>query len=117
MDTVENGNIIRAIGIKTVGLRGTCHNIEVRMNKEKSVITLADGSKISGTLNTDGIQVRTYSDRVCISVPNCDNVNLIMWVTSEDVSGQSMLRFQISRGYNLAPTSHGLIGSYYYCIV
>ena len=110
MDIVEDGNVIRALGIKAVGIGGTCHNIEIRMNDNNPVVTLVDDSEISGIFESDGIRVRTYTDQVHISVPNCGVVNLIMWARREDVNGQSMLRFQVSRGYNLAPTSHGLIG-------
>lgn len=111
MDVPENGNVISAIGIRAVGFSGICHNIEVRRNGDNPVITLVDDTDISGGLfERNGIRVRVFSSRVRVSVPNCDLIDLIMWVTKEDVNGQTMLRFQISRGYNLAPTSHGLIG-------
>lgn len=113
MDVAENGNIIRAVGIRAVGSDRNCHNIEVRMvpsDGDNSVTSFIDGTEISGILERDGIRLRAYSDRVRISVPNCEFIDLIMWVITEEENGQDMLRLQISRGYNLAPTSHGLIG-------
>ena len=112
-EAMDGGNFIRALGIKAVSLGGTCHNIEVRLNVDGPLITLVDDTEISGIFETNGIQVRTFAEQARISVPNCGVVNLIMWVRREAVSGQSMLRLQVSRGYNLAPTSHGLIGRTY----
>ena len=109
MDTPENGNIMKAIGIRAVGTGGACHNVGVRMDKT-IVTTTLDGSVVSGRFEMDGVKVRTYSDRVRVSVPNCELVDLIMWVVREVTETQAMLRFQVSRGYNLSPTSHGLIG-------
>lgn len=116
MDIAENGNIIRAIGIKAVDFQGNCKNIEVRMaptDGENPVIAFVDDIRISGSFKQNGIKLRTYSDRVRISVPNCEYIDLVMWITREQVNRQGMLRLQISRGYNLAPTSHGLIGTVY----
>ena len=111
MDVAENGNFISTIGIKAVGTGGRCHNIEVRSSGDNPVITLVDDTEISGGVyERNGVRVRVFTSRVRVSVPNCDLVDLIMWVTKENIDGQVMLRFQISRGYNLAPTSHGLIG-------
>ena len=108
MEIPENGNIMRAIGIRAVGFGGSCHNIEVRINN--TLKTTVDGSIISGVFESNGVRVRTYQDRVRVSVPNCDLVDLILWLTRDVTNGQAMLHFQVSRGYNLSPTSHGLIG-------
>ena len=51
-----------------------------------------------------------HGRRVRISVPNCENVQLVMWIVCEEVRGEGMLRFIITRGVNLRPTSHGLLG-------
>ena len=57
-----------------------------------------------------GISARKRKlNRVRISIPNCDNVNLVMWVTCE--RDPDMIRFQIARGLSLLPTSHGLLGT------
>jgi len=58
----------------------------------------------------NGIRVRRFSDRVRIAVPNCEYLELVMWVMYQERGDQRMLKFVITRGYNLAPTSHGLVG-------
>ena len=108
MNIAENGNIIRSIGIKAVGSGGNCFNITVQ--DSDPITTLINNFEISGIFESEGIRVRTYSERVRVSVPNCELIDLVMWITREVTNGQSLLRFQISRGYNLAPTSHGLLG-------
>ena len=108
MDIPENGNIMRAVGIRAVSQSGACHNIEVRING--TLTTTVDDTEISGVFVSGGVRVRAYSDRVRVSVPNCELVDLVLWVTRDVTNGQAMLRFQVSRGYNLSPTSHGLIG-------
>ena len=45
-----------------------------------------------------------------VSVPNCESVQLVMWIVCEEVRGEEMLKFTITRGVNLRPTSHGLLG-------
>ena len=109
MDIAENGNIIRAIGIRAVSSSGVCHNIKVRINN--TITTTVDGSGVSGVFKSGGVRVRTYVDRVRVSVPNCELVDLVMWLVRDVSNRQAMLRFQVSRGYNLSPTSHGLIGN------
>ena len=99
-------NVITEIGVLAV-TEGTCHTIDIKLNCSYSV---DDVIPLGNTVRMDGIYIRRNANRVRISVPNCENVNLVMWVTCQTVSGQEMLRFDISRGINLRPTSHGLIG-------
>ena len=60
--------------------------------------------------------MRRYSKRARISVPNCNDINLIMWVICEertilnsDVTGE-MLKFVVLRGLNYGRRAHGLLG-------
>ena len=110
MDVAENGNIISSIGVRAIDSDGSCHNIEVRLGTSSPLESLVDGTLVSGVIELDGIRVRTRSDRVRIAVTNCELVDLVMWVMHMEMNGQNMLKFVISRGFNLAPTSHGLIG-------
>ena len=111
MDIPENANIIRAIGVKAVGTSSTCHNIEVHLVSGSEHITaLVDNVQVTGTTQVNGIRVRRFSDWVCISVPNCEYLDLVMWMMYQERGDQRMLMFVITRGYNLAPTSHGLVG-------
>ena len=112
MDVPDNGNIIRSVGIKAVDLKNKCHNIEVHLTAQGNPLrTLIDNTPITENYYFDGISVRHRSTGVRISVPNCDLLDLAMWVIYHEVDGQKMMKFVVTRGYNLAPTSHGLIGT------
>lgn len=76
------------------------------------VISEGNRTFLTSRYRSSGVSVSKYRQRVRVSVPNCDNVQLVMWVECEEVAGQEMLKFIISRGVNLQPTSHGLLGSY-----
>ena len=55
----------------------------------------------------DGVVVSKVRNRARISVPNCGHNRLVMWVTCQ---AKGMLRFDLTRGIGLTPTSHGLLG-------
>ncbi len=74
------------------------------------VISDTGGTSTSSRYGSSGISVQTYGKRVQISVPNCENTKLSMWVTCDDYGGQEIINFQISCGVNLRSTSHGLLG-------
>ena len=112
-DGIFQANFIRAIGVRAVGSSGECYNIRAFEDVNGSCSAMMMGATDvfpPGMSAFDGITVRRTRSRVRISVPNCENVNLVMWVTCEERSGVRSLRFDISRGLNLRPTSHGLIG-------
>ena len=107
MNSPARGNVISQIGVYAVGeSEEDCHTIRVNVDCSYEF----NGEPVVGNIRIDGIYVRQYPTRVRISVPNCENINLVMWVTCQNASGQEMLRFDISRGLNLRPTSHGLLG-------
>ena len=113
MDIPENGNIISDIGVNAVDETGSCVQVIVSVRDQCTPrITLSNDTVVSGrNFNGGGVSVSKHrSDRVRISVPNCEGVRLVMWVVCEEEGGQEMLRFVISRGVNLHPTSHGLVG-------
>ena len=108
-------NIISSIAVRAEGDSKTCRDIRVDLdNCAASASPMGGGSLVSltGTLEEDGISVKTYSDRVRIAVPNCQNLRLVMWVICEPAINNfpSSIRFHVSRGVNLNPTSHGLLG-------
>lgn len=120
MNVPENGNIIGSIGVRAANSDGNCHNIEVRLTRPGAstpLEVLVDGVEVSGVVQRDAVRVRTYSDRVRIAVPNCELIDLVMWVMHMEMAGQDMLKFVIMRGCNLAPTSHGLVGRHNTCIL
>ena len=107
-------NIISAIGIRAEDNAGNCQNIRVDLDEECGVSVGMNGALTSVdtlTYRRDGISIhRRKTDRVCVSVPNCENVQLNMWVICERGGPVDMIRFQIARGRNLRLTSHGLVG-------
>ncbi len=107
-------NIISSIGIKAQDNDGNCRDIRVDLD-QCSVSTGMSGAPLilmdEPEFSQSGISIRRrMTDRVRVSVPNCDNVQLIMWVVCERGAPVDMIRFHISRGLNLRPTSHGLLG-------
>lgn len=107
-------NIISSIGVRAEGDDGVCTNI--RVDLEGCTISAGTGGGLTevGAFSVAGVSARkTRRDRVRISVPNCDNVNLVLWVICERrPNNLDMIRFQIARGVNLASTSHGLLGKF-----
>ena len=118
MNNPEEGNIISSIGVRAKGLADNlCHNIQVDLDGCSATIDSPGGLTTSlsnmESFQQDGISVRKYPRRVRVSVPNCENVMLVMWViceTQETNQNQEMIKFVIARGVNLRASSHGLIG-------
>ena len=107
----RNGNVIGSVGVRAADSAGNCHNIEVRLSQSGSSLdAFVDENEVSSVTRVDSVQVRRYSNRVRVSVPNCELVDLVMWVMLVEMSGQAMIKFVIMRGVNLTPTSHGLVG-------
>ena len=122
-------NIIDSIGVVAVDNNGQCHHISVDAGSCSAVVnndTMEPMSKKrsvkSGTYEENGISVRSYTTRVRISVPNCADNKLVMWVICENNSlydtrnkiqtpPTEMIRFEITRGLNLKEYSHGLLGN------
>ena len=113
-----NLNIVDAIGVRAV-TRTTSECVNIGVDLDNCRVTV-DGAEMSGTYRRDGITVRQFPNRVRISVPNCENTELVMWVFC--TSGRTedpetwvyfefdFIRFVVMRGLNLAEESHGLIG-------
>lgn len=121
MSNPEDGNIIDRIGVRAVGMSqsSTCYDISVELtgcsasvkpSSNNALLEIAEGRRYE----EDGISIRRQRNRVRISVPNCDNVMLVMYVICEHRQDQDMIKFVITRGLNLRPSSHGLIGMYYF---
>ena len=108
-------NVMDRIGIRAVDNASQCHNIMADLNGCRAFV---DGMEIPMSYRMGGIFVRKYSTRVRIAVPNCEDNDLIMWVFCQTGTFESgnmtfnaaMIRFVIARGFNLAETSHGILG-------
>ncbi len=117
-------NVIDEITVRAAGLDRACRNIAVNVTNCQASI---DGVELNDVYQSAGISVRTYRNRVRISVPNCQDLDLVMWTFCEstELRGYPVLgepdivvsvpaiRFVIARGYNIRESSHGLIGMYY----
>lgn len=114
MNGSQRGNVIGKIGIKSTDSAGNCHNIEIGLSQSDSSSELLnayiDGVEVSSVARVNSVYIRRYSNRVRVSVPNCELIDLVMWVTVMKLGEQNTIKFVITRGVNLTPTSHGLIG-------
>ena len=107
MNDPDHGNIISKIGVVAVNRENQCVNIEVDLN---GCAAKFNGETILMFKTEHGISVMKSSKTVRIVVPNCVSQDLIFWVYCQNISGQEMIKFVVSRGFNLRPTSHGLLG-------
>ena len=118
-------NVIDEITVRAVDLDGVCRNMSVRVS---GCQTSVDGMSLNSTYSSAGVSVRMYQNRVRISAPNCQNLDLVMWVLCEQNTLKgfpeqrepnitvdvNMLHFVIARGLNIRETAHGLIGNKLY---
>ena len=102
----SKGNIISKIGVLAEDNNGTCQRIEADL---EGCTALVNGEAVT-MYNLSGIHVNRRINRIRISVPNCETEDLVMWVICEVQQGQPMIKFVVARGFNLRPTSHGLVG-------
>ena len=109
MNNPDLGNVISTIGVKAVDNKGRCIDIVVSLSEQ--CIPLVDSQPLM-YYNKYGISVikRNSQRKVSLSVPNCENEQLVMWILCKTIAGQELIDFEITRGLNLRPTSHGLIG-------
>ena len=111
---LERLNVITKIGVKAVDDNNKC--VEILVNRSQCSVSV-DGTVLGMESYSSGnINVRKYSRRARISVPNCNDINLIMWVICEQRTVLSsnvtreMLKFVVLRGLNYGRRAHGLLG-------
>ena len=125
----EDINIIDNIHVRATDSIGRCRNIGVALNEGGVCTASVDGANIADMYQANGISIRRYTNRVRIMVPNCEDVNLVMWVfcrqstfwstfrtdnNGAELTFQAdMIKFVIARGFNLRERSHGIIGESY----
>ena len=108
-------NVIDSIGVRAVNNASQCRNIMADLNGCRAFV---DGVEITTSYRMGGISVRKYPTRVRIAVPNCEDHDLVMWVFCQTGTFENetatfeapMIRYVIARGFNLAETSHGILG-------
>ena len=105
-------NFISGIGVRAVDVNRNCVDIRVSVAQNCTPEIRRGNDDITALprFASGGIVVRKTGESVRISVPNCANTQLVMWVKCREVNNQPQLRFDITRGFNLDPTSHGLLG-------
>lgn len=113
---------IHPVGIRASDDNDMCHNIEIVQDQTTGhcVTSINGGSSLSigADVTFSGINVKQrMSSRVRVRVPNCERIPLVMWVTCQNMSGELMIRYDISRAVNLRPSSHGLLGKCVYNMV
>ena len=84
--------------------------------------TFIDGQPLTTSQFLEGdISMRRSGNRVRVSVPNCNELNLVMWVFCQNVTmadlftsqrfQASMIKFVVMRGLNFGHRmAHGIIG-------
>ena len=110
-------NVIDAVGVRAVANNDLCVNIRVDLDGCTAHINSVN---ISRMYSDSGITVRVYPNRVRITVPNCDSMDLVMWIfcsrgrTEDPYTWEyfpfNFIRFVVMRGLNLREESHGLVG-------
>ena len=72
------------------------------------------------SVTIDGVAIRKFIRRVYVSVPNCGDNGLAMFIhcmqrqlrdpVTNDPVTVDLIQFRVARGLGLAPSSHGLAG-------
>ena len=118
-------NVIDQIAIRAVDGVRICR--EILVQRDGCTVEL-DGTPLNGSrFDMDGIMIRRYSQRVRVAVPNCQEQNLVMWITCETRTIQisvfddpiifDSIRFDVLRGLNFGHRdSHGIIGNLF-CLI
>ena len=100
-----NLNIVDAIGIRAISNNGTCVNIHIGLEGCQATV---NGAGFGNVYQSGGITIRMYHNRVRITVPNCDDHYLVMWIfctsgmTKDPVTQEyfsfNFIRFVVVRG-------------------
>jgi len=102
-------NIIGKIGVIAVDNNGNCQNITIDVMNCRG--TVGSTEVVQGSpYDVAGVRVRKGRRYFRIAVPNCERQDLVSWVICEQ-GDHNMLKFVITRGFNLRSTSHGLVGT------
>lgn len=111
MANPENGNVISSVGVVAVDNSGRCVGVRVGLDNQcVPVLKIGATQRETSQYNSNGVIITKRLSRVRLSVPNCENAQLVIWLSCETQLSQGFVQFTITRGINLRPTSHGLIG-------
>ena len=105
--------VIDDIGIKAVDSANQCVDIRISVHQCAAQVN-GIGLGLGERFSRNGVSVRRMRNRVRISVPNCNDLTLVMWVFCEiNLPGQpgEMIKFVVTRGLNFGVReAHGLFG-------
>ncbi len=117
-DLTRRLNIMDSVAVRAVDEANRCVNIRVNVDQCSAMV----GDSSIGVLNkyeSNGIMVKRYSNRVRITVPNCQDLTLVMWVICEDRTLENpdqpetfltskMIKFVVMSGLNFGSRqAHG----------
>lgn len=120
----ERLNVIDKIAIRAIDNRQRC--VDTSVSIENSCSSVVNGV-LTSRYSSGGVSVHTFMNRVRISVPNCGELTLVMWVICKEQQFQVMepevggvasrsvtrnnIEFVVMRGLNYGHRlAHGLIG-------
>jgi len=111
--STTTANYIKAVGILSHDSEGNCAKIELQTKRCK--LTIDDGI-LSGSYSQNNIEVvSTGRQSYEITLPNCkatqgDNLKFIL--ACKKFGQQKVIQFSITRGGELRPSAHGLVGEF-----
>ena len=104
-------NVLGAVGVVAIDNKGECVTIAVEQVLG-TCMTKVNGETLFSSFKKNGVVVDVAHDQVRISAPNCEMVDLSIWIMCQETASYDMIKFVVTRGVNMWPTSHGLLGGY-----
>lgn len=101
--------VLGAVGVVVIDNQGECVTISVE-EMMGTCMAKVNGELRFSSYEKNGVVVDVAHDKVQISAPNCEMVDLVLWIMCQEVAGHDMIKFVVTRGVNMRPTSHGLLG-------
>lgn len=101
-------NRMSRIGIRAVAKDGSgCLDIEINATCSAGMFSGGLAAEVGDGVVIGGVYLTRRGNDWRISVPNCGEHNVVMRVRCREEQGLSLA---VTRGENLQPTSHGLLG-------
>ena len=98
------------IDITTVNNFQQCVSISVALDNGGCTATVG-GNMLGGEYSSYGVSVRQTGNRTRVSVPNCADNKLIMYIMCQGLGTTvPYVELRVIRGLNLRESSHGVIG-------
>ena len=123
-DFLAGFHVITEIGITATDSDGQCVFVQVGVANNCMPVVRRTDLDQDGILDpvevtqyvSRGISVTRRRDHVRVAVPNCNSQTLVMYLSCITSGDAPVVRFDITRGINLSPTSHGLLGTAGACL-